>query len=95
MRAIDKLYVSHSHPNIVSVLQHGELKSNFYYIDMELCAYNLDDYLSRTPMFHFSPSLLAHVKTMEACEIMLQISNGVAYLHGYGEVHRDLKPRNG
>ena len=38
---------------------------------------------------------LLRSREMEMWNIMTQISNGVAYIHGQGEVHRDLKPLNG
>jgi serine/threonine protein kinase len=62
---------------------------------MELANINLEDYnasswiVSRTSD-HISPSK----KAIEIWDIMIQIVNGVQFIHQNKEVHRDLKPRN-
>jgi serine/threonine protein kinase len=44
--AITKLCRSGGHPNIVAILTHGMLPdSSYYYIDMELCDFNLEYYI--------------------------------------------------
>jgi hypothetical protein len=51
-RAIRKLCGQGNHPNIVAVINHGQLpNAPYYFIDMELCDINLHDYIYReTPI---------------------------------------------
>lgn len=67
---------------------------------MELCQLNLDAYIRSER----DPSLLQQMqyltitketKLVKAMSIMMQIADGVAYIHRKQEVHRDLKPPNG
>jgi serine/threonine protein kinase len=92
--------------NIVSVLQFGFLENNpaCYYLDMELCDLNLESYIFQ----NVSPEIIASihdalaVNSQEASNrmvpvwrIILDICNGVRFIHEHQEVHRDLKPKNG
>jgi serine/threonine protein kinase len=103
-RAIDKLQENKKHKNLVTITEHGWLaESWFYYIDMELCQGNLDDYLhekktltyesSSNPRF-FNATLLEK-GDWYIWDIMEQISKGIEFIHSRTLVHRDLKPRNG
>jgi serine/threonine protein kinase len=50
VNAITKLSTSGGHSNIVAILAHGTLPdSNYYYIDMELCDFNLEHYIYKYP----------------------------------------------
>lgn len=100
VRVIDKLGANGCHQNIVTVFSHGWLNDR-YYFDMELCIFNLEDYilsnaretfgLSR----YFSPSAMDdHLGCLSLWGIMTQITNGLVYIHSQRELHRDLKPRN-
>jgi serine/threonine protein kinase len=103
IRAIDKLYRDGPNDNLVEISHHGWLPSlSYYYIDMEFCELNLDEYIEgKTP----SGFLLENPRVLGApflergtwCiwDIMQQISCGVQFIHSCQEVHRDLKPRNG
>ena len=95
-RAITKL-CNGEHENIVEVFKLGEFAdSSHFFIDMELCDINLEGYnKSCWTMSVLADDSLLGSREMEMWNIMTQISNGVAYIHGQGEVHRDLKPLNG
>jgi len=98
-RAIKKLCVDHSHKNLVAVYRYGKLPDSlYYYIDMELCELNLEEYIHE---FEFKlsstsqelPSLLP-LDTKSLMLIMRDVSRGLAFIHENDEVHRDIKPRN-
>jgi len=82
-RAVVKL-CRDSHKNLVSVLSVGRFAdSSHYFIDMELCDRNLEDYIQTSK-----------VDIVRIWGIMSDISEGAAFIHSQSEVHRDLKPRN-
>jgi len=87
------------HPNIVAVLQIGELRnSQDLFIDMELCDLNLLDYIHGTDpraSTFFVKDQPPPMKARQVWNVMSQITSGVEYLHGKRLVHRDLKPANG
>ena len=73
------------HPNIVRLLDHFE-NNDYIFIIMEYIeGGTLRQYLKKKK-FNFSER--------QATNIMIQIANGIKYLHQYGIVHRDLKPDN-
>lgn len=101
VRVIDKLNANGGHQNIVTVFSHGWLNDR-YYFDMELCIFNLEDYIvsnSRETFGlskYFAPSAMDdELGCLSLWGIMTQITNGLAYIHSQHELHRDLKPRNG
>jgi len=57
---------------------------------LELCAGSLDQlFLSEdNPRKYRGPPLPRHIK------VLLQLANGLAYIHSKGLVHRDIKPGN-
>ena len=65
---------------------------------MELCDYDLNEYIERNPQSLCDPFsdpdeyLRLLEKTMT---ISVQISKGLIYMYECGKVHRDLKPNNG
>jgi serine/threonine protein kinase len=90
-----------SHQNIIIIFNHGRLRvqSAFYFIDMELCDFNLDEYLRGSKQ---APGLSQwkREETTDAAilliwPIMDQITDGLAFIHRHKEVHRDLNPQNG
>jgi serine/threonine protein kinase len=109
-RAI-KICMSREHPNIVTILHYGRLSSDHFYIDMELCAINLDDYIYDTSSARskvqneancegISPVFVPNecsfqLQLQNVYTIMSQISDGVKFLHMEKLAHRDLKPSNG
>ena len=83
-RAVVKL-CRDSNKHLVAVYSLGKFTdSSQYFIDMELCDMNLEQYIQTSP-----------VEIDRIWEIMKDISDGVTFIHNHNEVHRDLKPRNG
>jgi len=70
----------------------GNFEDSFYYIDMELCDLNLETYLYHEQLAE--EILLPISNVSQLWSIMQDITNGVAFIHGHKETHRDLKPRN-
>jgi serine/threonine protein kinase len=103
-RAIDKLQSSGTCQNLVAVLRHGWLReSTYYYLDMELCQGNLEDYIEDSDIFTYTtienPRLLdakfGRHGIWNTWDIMEQIASGLEFIHNCGHVHRDIKSRNG
>ena len=105
MRAIKKLCKPGANHNIVFAFEWGKLSNSpYYYIDMELCDFNLETYILRkweppmslkVPHFTNFDLLKPDQKLGQILTIMKDIANGVAFIHLQQETHRDLKPRNG
>lgn len=99
-RAIDKLCKS-SHPNIVSVLKHGRFSpySVTYFIDMELCDLNLEEYLQGTKLdirglIDWQTAAQEGQRSYLILAIMQQLLGALKFIHDHDEVHRDLAPQN-
>jgi serine/threonine protein kinase len=103
-RAILKLCGYGNHDNIIALLDWGKLgESPYYFFDMELCNFNLDDYIQGKEIPEFcqhdlKPSkavkLPLEARLWNLWNIMEQVARGVEYIHMNNEVHRDLKPSN-
>jgi serine/threonine protein kinase len=96
------LLCTKGHPNIIEVIDHGQLSFVHYFIDMELCDTSLADLLKREkrkdgmqdlylqwPIEDFKDRLFFIVALMQ------ELSNGLYFIHGHDQVHRDIKPENG
>ena len=93
------------HRNLVAVQAHGLIHGMpFTYIDMELCDGNLEDYIRGSQSRKFgmavNPRLLGLTMSElngigNIWDIVEQMADGLQFIHSCGEVHRDLKPRNG
>jgi serine/threonine protein kinase len=101
-RVIEKVSASGGHPNIIGILRHGWLNiDEKYFLDMELCAMNLGDFISGDFAMelgeqYFDPMSNGNgPRCLTIWNIMRDIISGLEYLHGQREVHRDLKPQNG
>ena len=100
-RAIDLLRNS-SHPNIVEVIEHGELEyMSRYFIDMELCDLNLQCYIYGDwnpvvlqEMPYFTGDLPPKMKAAQIWSMMRDVTNGLIHIHSLDQVHRDIKPQN-
>jgi serine/threonine protein kinase len=104
VRVIDKLFKTGGHQNIVAVFNHGWIEGNDHYtFDMELCALTLDEFLrggikNEIPpvnYFDFGPSVSEPFTCFKLRTITEHIARGLQFIHNAGEMHRDLKPRNG
>jgi serine/threonine protein kinase len=101
VKAVAELCKPDTHKNIVSVFRCGKLPSgSYYYIDMELCDMNLEDYIECrwTPRIPPpSADLIGHSTgwITEIWKIMKDITRGLSFIHSNKRVHRDIKPRNG
>ena len=92
IRAVERFCHRNENPNLVVTFRTGVLDGTpYYFIDMELCDYDLETYINDGKLHELTQSAQAP----EVLGIMRHITNGVAFLHGHDQVHRDLKPRNG
>jgi serine/threonine protein kinase len=86
------------HHNLVRLFGFGPLKDGWFYIDMELCDFTLTDYIySDKKMVDVLPcfdSLESRSKVQKIWDVMMQIADGVTFIHEKKYVHRDLKPNN-
>lgn len=99
VRAINKLCKT-SHPHIVQVLRHGFLKVDrtFYFFDMELCHANLAKYIKGDATDGLENWCILRKQmdfAFHVFDILEQIVDGLIFIHGHQEVHRDLHPENG
>ena len=72
------------HPNIVGVIDRGEQDGNYYIVMSLIEGGSLKERLGERQ--HLSPH--------ESLRIMEQVCDGLAYAHGKGVIHRDIKPGN-
>jgi serine/threonine protein kinase len=98
VRAIEKL-CDGSHPNIITVFRHGLLRPNhaIYFIDMEKCTANLDEYVrgKRVEGINDWQQLQIDDKLDYLIgSILNDVVNGLAVIHRHDEVHRDISPLN-
>lgn len=100
-----------NHDNIIRILGHGWLPkpTSYFYIDMDLCDSNLHDYiygarivqhmgehLDNEPNPVYAPNdCTLLIKLRNVWTILTHICDGLNYIHKHGQIHRDLKPRNG
>ena len=79
-------------------MRHAWLPGNpsYYYIDMEYCPRTLQEWINALefPFIQFTSNLQAD-SLLAVLRIVKDIVCGLAYIHGKGVVHRDLKPPNG
>jgi len=103
--AVKTLCRDNLHDNLVHVYGHGglpEARSQFF-IDMELCSFNLRTYIydpekcvsdTTLPPGYRVESIPSRSIPANIWDIMKQISEGVAFMHNHNHVHRDIKPEN-
>lgn len=72
-----------SHPNIVAVIDRGEVEGSFFYVMDYISGKQLDRYLQS-----------ANLTMAQTIELCAKIADGVNAAHLRGVIHRDLKPAN-
>jgi serine/threonine protein kinase len=99
-RAMEKL-CKQGHENLIEIFDHGMLGPNvpFYFIDMELCGLNLDEYVRGVVtgvhgLLDWSQAVQEGQGPFQIFAIFQQIVIGLIFIHNHGEVHRDLTPQN-
>ena len=94
-----KTLCNKSNANMIQYIADGSIASNSdYFIDMELCDFDLDQYINGAcnvsgvhglPVWNTdNPDIFLIIA------IMQQLLSGLAFMHKEGKVHRDLDPRN-
>jgi eukaryotic-like serine/threonine-protein kinase len=73
-----------SHPNIVTVIDRGEDADRQYIVFEYVDGENLKELLGRS----------GRLPVADALALALQVARGLAFAHGQGIVHRDVKPQN-
>ena len=96
IRAIKKLYTtSKMNRHIIEVFGIGRTADNmFTFIDMQLCDLSLDQYMKSIKTVNVVHAYSSHFSELQIWNIMIQIANGIAFIHSKGEIHRDIKPQN-
>ena len=79
-RAVAKL----SHPNIVTVIDRGDDDGRQYIVFEYVDGENLKELVLRS----------GRLPVRQALELALAVADGLAFAHGRGLVHRDVKPQN-
>lgn len=75
-----------NNPNIVKVYGQGTVDGRPYMANEYVDGRTLRDKLNVVSGHNLPP--------LEACEVMLQLTSGVQYIHEHGLIHRDIKPDN-
>lgn len=73
-----------NHPNIVKVYGRGVIEGRPYMTNEYIKGQTLRDKLN----------FAIRLSLMDACEVMLQLTSGIDYIHRHGIIHRDIKPDN-
>ncbi|MCQ2742965.1 MAG: protein kinase [Bacilli bacterium] len=73
-----------NNPNIVKVYGRGVVEGRPYMANEYIKGQTLRDKLNFSVVLSLS----------DACEVMLQLTSGIAYIHEHGILHRDIKPEN-
>jgi serine/threonine-protein kinase len=73
-----------NHPNIVTVIDRGELGRHQFIVFEHVAGENLKDVVRRR----------GPLPVDEAVALTMQVARGLAFAHDHGVVHRDVKPQN-
>ncbi|KAI1121064.1 hypothetical protein F5Y10DRAFT_272447 [Nemania abortiva] len=83
------LLESDHHQNVIRYYAMSK-NDSFLYIALELCQASLSDIVDRPHQFQE----LARAGEKDLPRVLLQVANGLSFLHDLRIVHRDLKPQN-
>jgi len=72
------------HPNIVTTLDAGTFNSQPFLVMELLNGMNMEQYVRQ----------IGSMKPLEAIQATIQAARGLAYAHGFGLIHCDIKPSN-
>ena len=75
-----------NNPNVVKMEGQGVVDGRPYMVNEYVEGRTLRDKLNVASGHNLSPA--------EACEVMLQLTSGISYIHNHGIIHRDIKPDN-
>src|SRR6266511_3378127 len=73
-----------SHPNIVTVIDRGEQDGRQFIVFEHVAGETLKDVVERE----------GPLPVRRVIELGIEIANALAFAHGHGLVHRDVKPQN-
>ena len=92
-REIKILQKLSSHPNVVRLISVLKDSENRLMLQMELCAHDFGALL-RVPKDGSGYAYLSCIGAAQLKGYVMQVLQGVAYVHSKGIIHRDLKPDN-
>lgn len=100
---IDNLWIEGKHKNLIRVLRQGFLPDrSFYYIDMCLYDYNLEEFINKTGRAleylgwsDANECQRCRLSVAQILDLFPQIAQGVQFLHQNGIIYQNLTPRNG
>ena len=79
--------------NLIKVFRHGRIDGRHYGIDMELCDFDMHQYIKQRRLRSHG-SMRGKRGPYEIIQITKQVAGGLAFIHRHQLVHRDVKPKN-
>jgi len=88
-----------THEHIIEILRHGDIGTKHYFIDMEYCDIDLDQYIRGViqidSLMGYQKAITDGYLSFYICAILQQLISGLVFIHRkHRTVHRDLKPKN-
>ncbi|MEK7487477.1 MAG: FHA domain-containing serine/threonine-protein kinase [Planctomycetota bacterium] len=79
-----KIYTKLSHSNLIKMYETGKINESLFIAMEYVSGQNLHDYVGR----------MGPLTCVQALQILKQTTDGIAYAHEAGVIHRDIKPGN-